>query len=185
MDVGYLRVSSFSQNTERQLEGVSLGKIFTDHGSGRDTERSELKRCLEFVREGDVLHVHSIDRLARNLKDLLDLLSSLTKRGVTVKFHKEALTFSGEDSPFQRLHLQIVGAVAEFERALIRERQQEGIEIAKRDGRYKGRKRMLSDTDLKAVRERLNAGESVSVLAKEFGVTRKTVYRWRSFTYLQ
>lgn len=181
MDVGYVRVSSFSQNTERQLEGLSLGKIFTDHGSGKDTERIELRRCLEFVREGDLLHVHSIDRLARNLKDLLELLSSLTGKGVAVKFHKEGLTFSGEDSPFQKLHLQILGAVAEFERALIRERQQEGIELAKRAGRYTGRKRMLSAEELRVVQGRLARGESVSAIAREYGVTRRTVYRWEGF----
>lgn len=182
MHVWYIRVSSVRQHTERQLEGVPVEKAFVDHVSGKDTYRPELQRCLEFLREGDVLHVHSIDRLARNLGDLINLLSSLTEKQVTVIFHKEGLTFSGDDSPLQKLHLQIVGAVAEFERALIRERQLEGIELAKRARRYRGRKRRLSDDELKSVQARLSSGESVSAIAKEFGVTRKTVYRWHSFT---
>ena len=78
---------------------------------------------MEYLRDGDTLHVHSIDRFARNLQDLLTLISDLTSRAVTVQFHKEGLIFTGEDSPFQRLQLQIIGSVAEFERAMIRERQ--------------------------------------------------------------
>ena len=179
MDIGYIRVSSVGQNTERQLQGLQLEKVFTDHVSGKDKNRPALQTCLDFVREGDILHVHSIDRLARNLKDLLDILAMLRAKGVTITFHKENLTFTHEDTPFQQLHLHIVGAVAEFERALIRERQLEGIELAKRSGKYKGRKRMLDAAGLSEVKQRLASGISVAVLAREYGVSRMTIYRWK------
>ena len=157
MDIGYIRVSSYDQHTDRQLDGIHLEKIYTDMISGKDTNRPELQKCLTALQHGDTLHVHSIDRLTRNLQDLLLLLSEMAERGVTVRFHKEKLTFSSDSSPFQKLHLQIIGAVAEFERAFIRERQREGIAIAKAKGKYKGRKRALS--------------------AEEYGVSRQTIYR--------
>ena len=135
MDIGYIRVSGVDQNTVRQesaFDGLNLNKVFEDKASGKDVHRPALERCLEVLRDGDTLHVHSIDRLARNMQDLLSLLSDLTGRGVSVKFHKENLTFTPDkENPFQRLQLQLIGSVAEFERAIIRERQREGIAIAK------------------------------------------------------
>ena len=113
-NIGYVRVSTTDQKTDRQLEGVALDKVFEDKASAADTARPQLLLCLDYVREGDTLYVHSIDRLARNLQDLLRLLGQFTGKGVTVSFHKERLTFSGQDDPFQRLQLQIIGAVAEF-----------------------------------------------------------------------
>ena len=101
--IGYVRVSSVDQNTGRQLEGIALDKVFTDKASGKSRQRPQLEACLEYLRDGDTLHVHSIDRFARNLQDLLTLISDLTNRAVTVQFHKEGLIFTGEDSPFQRL----------------------------------------------------------------------------------
>ena len=144
--------------------------------SGKDTNRPELQKCLTALQRGDTLHVHSIDRLTRNLQDLLLLLSEMAERGVTVRFHKEKLTFSSDSSPFQKLHLQIIGAVAEFERAFIRERQREGIAIAKAKGKYKGRKRALSAEQLEEISRRI-ARESVSRIAEEYGVSRQTIYR--------
>ena len=114
-----------------------------DKTSGKDMDRPEFQACLRTLQAGDMLHVHSIDRLTRSLQDLLTILEDMANRNVTVKFYKENLIFSGESSPFQRLHLQIIGAVAEFERALIRERQREGIALAKQRGKYKGRKSAL------------------------------------------
>lgn len=176
MDIGYIRVSSYDQHTDRQLDGVRLEKIYTDMISGKDTNRPELQKCLTALQRGDTLHVHSIDRLTRNLQDLLLLLSEMAERGVTVRFHKEKLTFSSDSSPFQKLHLQIIGAVAEFERAFIRERQREGIAIAKAKGKYKGRKRALSAEQLEEISRRI-ARESVSRIAEEYGVSRQTIYR--------
>jgi DNA invertase Pin-like site-specific DNA recombinase len=128
--IGYVRVSSFDQNPERQLENVSLNKVFTDKASGKDTKRPELEALLAFVREGDTVVVHSMDRLARNLDDLRRLVQMLTKRGIRIEFVKEGLHFTGEDSPMANLLLSVMGAFAEFERALIRERQREGLALA-------------------------------------------------------
>ncbi|MGT1782157.1 recombinase family protein, partial [Enterobacter hormaechei subsp. xiangfangensis] len=132
--IGYVRVSSFDQNPERQLEQIQVDKVFTDKASGKDTRRPELERLLAFVREGDTVVVHSMDRLARNLDDLRRLVQGLTQRGVRIEFLKEHLTFTGEDSPMANLMLSVMGAFAEFERALIRERQREGIALAKQRG---------------------------------------------------
>ena len=118
--IGYVRVSSFDQNPERQLEQVQVDKVFTDKASGKDTQRPQLDALLGFVREGDTVVVHSMDRLARNLDDLRRLVQSLTQRGVRIEFVKEHLTFTGEDSPMANLMLSVMGAFAEFERALIR-----------------------------------------------------------------
>lgn len=177
-DVGYIRVSSLDQNTDRQLVGVSLGKVFEDKASAADTKRPQLINCMEYVREGDTLHVHSIDRLARNLQDLLRLLDLFGGKGVTVQFHKEHLTFSpGKDDPFQSLQLQIIGAVAQFERALIKERQREGIAKAKSKGKHLGRERKLTPEDEQTIRQRATAGEEKKALALEFGISRQTLYR--------
>lgn len=121
--IGYVRVSSFDQNHERQLEHIQVDKVFTDIASGKDTQRPQLDALLSFVREGDTVVIHSMDRLARNLDDLRRLVQSLTLLGVCVEFVKEHLTFTGEDSPMANLMLSVMGAFAEFERALIRERQ--------------------------------------------------------------
>lgn len=174
--IGYIRVSSVDQNTGRQLDGMSLDKVFTDKASGKSRQRPQLLACLEYVRDGDTLHVHSIDRLARNLQDLLTLISDLTSRAVTVQFHKEGLIFTGEDSPFQRLQLQLIGSVAEFERAMIRERQREGIALAKKEGKYKGRKAALSAAQVEEARAQINAGAKVAQVARELGVSRQTLY---------
>ncbi|EHS87594.1 recombinase family protein [Klebsiella michiganensis] len=144
--IGYVRVSSFDQNPERQLEGVQVARVFTDKASGKDTQRPELERLLAFVREGDTVVVHSMDRLARNLDDLRRIVQGLTQRGVRMEFVKEGLKFTGEDSPMANLMLSVMGAFAEFERALIRERQREGIVLAKQRGAYRGRKKSLNGT---------------------------------------
>src|SRR4051812_27232232 len=134
--VGYIRVSTLDQNTERQLEGLALDRVFTDKASGKDTRRPELENLLSFVRGGDTVVVHSMDRLARNLDDLRQIVHTLTGKGVRIAFVKEQLTFTGEDSPMASLLLSVMGAFAEFERALIHERQREGIALAKQRGAY-------------------------------------------------
>lgn len=175
--VGYKRVSSVDQNEMRQLDGIELDKVFTDKASGKDTKRPQLQRTLEFLREGDTLIVHSMDRLARNLDDLRSLVLTLTKRGVSVQFVKESLTFTGEDSPLSTLLLSVMGAFAEFERSLIRERQREGIAIAKAKGNvYKGRKPSLSTDRATELCKRANAGENKAKLAREFGISRAALY---------
>jgi DNA invertase Pin-like site-specific DNA recombinase len=112
--IGYVRVSSFDQNAERQLEAVAVDRVFTDQASGKDTQRPALDALRSFVREGDTVVVHSMDRLARNLDDLRRLVQALTKRGVRIEFVKEGLTFIGEDSPMANLMLSVMGAFAEY-----------------------------------------------------------------------
>lgn len=177
--IAYIRVSSVGQNTARQLDGLALDKTFEDKVSGKDTNRPALQECLDYLREGDTLHVHSMDRLARNLDDLRRMVKELTGRGVAVKFHKEGLTFTGEDSPMATLLLSMLGAVAEFERSLIAERRQEGIAIAKAKGDvYKGRKPSLSDEKAAELAKRAAAGENKAALAREFGISRATLYTY-------
>ncbi|MBI3144142.1 MAG: recombinase family protein [Pseudogulbenkiania sp.] len=176
--IGYVRVSSFDQNPERQLEQVRVDKVFTDKASGKDTQRPELDALLSFVREGDTVVVHSMDRLARNLDDLRRLVQKLTKHGVRIEFVKECLTFTGEDSPMANLMLSVMGAFAEFERALIRERQREGIALAKQRGAYRGRKKALSPERVSELRQRAAAGEQKAKLAREFGISRETLYQY-------
>jgi DNA invertase Pin-like site-specific DNA recombinase len=178
--IGYQRVSTIDQNTDRQLDGVELNKVFTDKASGKDTYRPELARALEYVREGDVLVIHSMDRLARNLEDLRRIVRELTGSGVRVEFVKESLTFTGDDSPMNTLLLSMLGSVAEFERSMILERQREGIALAKAAGKYKGRKASLTDDQASELRARLAGGESITALAKEYGVSRQTVYNYKT-----
>lgn len=176
--IGYVRVSSFDQNPERQLEQVQVDRLFTDKASGKDVQRPELERLLGFVREGDTVVVHSMDRLARNLDDLRRVVQKLTQRGVRIEFVKENLTFTGEDSPMANLMLSVMGAFAEFERALIRERQREGIALAKQRGAYRGRKKALSPEQVTDLQQRAAAGEQKASLAREFGISRETLYQY-------
>lgn len=176
--IGYIRVSSTSQNTERQLADVQLDRTFTDKASGKDANRTELTNCLNHLREGDVLHVHSIDRLARNLKDLQTIIETLTQKGITVKFYKEHLTFEAANtSPMQTLMLQMLGAFAEFERTLIKERQREGIEAAKASGKKLGAPSKLNAEQTAEIKARIEQGDDKSKLAKEYGISRPTLYK--------
>ena len=176
--IGYIRVSSYDQNPERQLENEKLDRVFTDKASGKDVHRPQLEEMMQFVREDDTVVVHSMDRLARNLDDLRTLVKKLTTRGVKIQFIKEGLTFTGEDSPMSNLLLSVMGAFAEFERALIKERQREGIELAKKRGVYKGRKKSLSADKVEQLKQRVAQGETKTQLAKEFGISRETLYQY-------
>ena len=168
------------QNTERQLEGVKVDKRFTDKASGKDTKRPQLQAAFEYLRDGDVLVIHSMDRLARNLDDLRKIVSDLTARGVMVEFVKEKLTFTSADNAMSKLLLSVMGAFAEFERSLLKERQREGIALAKRAGVYKGRKRVLTPERAKELRDRVKAGEKKAAVAREFGISRETLYSLRT-----
>ena len=176
--IGYIRVSSFDQNPERQLDHVQVDKQFIDKASGKDTHRPQLDAMVSFAREGDTVVVHSMDRLARNLDDLRRLVQQLTKRGIRIEFVKECLSFTGEDSPMANLLLSVMGAFAEFERALIRERQREGIALAKQRGVYRGRKKALTTEQVVELRRRAGTGEQKTTLAREFGISRETLYQY-------
>lgn len=178
--VGYVRVSTADQNTDRQLDGLELDKVFTDHASGKDTNRPQMQAMLAHVREGDELVVHSMDRLARSLVDLRRTVDDLTAKGVRVRFVKEGLTFGDTNDPCAVLMLSVMGAVAEFERSLLLERQREGIAVAKTKGVYKGRVPSLDEYQAEAVVTRLAEGESASALAREYGVSRATIYNTRT-----
>lgn len=183
MRIGYVRVSSLDQNPDRQIEDLKAQqaeKIFMDKVSGKNTDRPELQRMLSFIREGDTLIVHSLDRLARNLADLLTMVQDLTCRGVSVIFLNERLSFeAGADaSPTSKLMLSMIGAFAEFERSMIRRRQAEGIALAKERGVYKGRPRSISDETLETVNALVEQGVPLATAAKKVGISRSTVYRY-------
>jgi len=176
--IGYIRVSSLGQNTERQLDGMTLAEVFKDKVSGKDKNRPALQAMLKHARKGDTVVVHSMDRLARNIDDLRQLVKELTGKGVKVQFIKENLIFTGDDSPMSNLLLSMLGAVAEFERAIIGERQREGVQLAKARGAYKGRKQSMTDELIAEIKRRIEAGESKVAVAKSMGISRDTLYRY-------
>lgn len=172
--IGYVRVSTVDQNTGRQLDGVELDKVFEDKCSGNDTERPQLAALLEYVREGDEVHVHDISRMARNVEDLIRLVRELNSNGVVVRFRKEGLTFTGERNAMQELMLGMLGAVYQFEREMLLERQREGIQKAKQEGKYKGRPKEVNPTE---VLRHLDSGLSIRKTAAAAGVSVSTVQR--------
>lgn len=179
--IGYKRVSTLDQSTARQLEGIGdFDEIFEDKASGKDTKRPALEALLKHVRKGDTVFVHSMDRLARNLRDLEELVQKLNSKGVSIRFEKEGLEFQpGNANPMSTLLLQLLGAVAQFERSLILERQREGIAIAKAEGRFKGRPKAEQENPKAAeVRRRVAAGERVTDIARDLGISRQSAYTW-------
>ena len=180
MRIGYKRVSSLDQNTARQLEGIQVDKVFEDHASGKDTARPQLQAALEWAREGDRLVVHSMDRLCRNLGDLRRTVESLTSRGVEVEFIKEGMVFNGDDTPMSKFMLNIMGSFAELERSMILERQREGVALAKKAGRYKGRAPAIRSNNGKlAELERLYIlSTPVAEMARQTKVSRQSIYSW-------
>lgn len=178
--VGYIRVSTADQNTERQLDGYGLDEMFSDKASGKNADRPGLEAAMKHCRKGDELVVHSMDRLARNIVDLRNIIGELNAKDVRVRFVKENMVFSSDNSdPFATLMLNMLGSFAEFERSMILERQREGIAIAKANGKYKGRKPALSGARARELVSRMNAGETVTALAKEYGISRETAYQYR------
>ncbi len=177
MKVGYLRVSSIDQNLDRQLDGIDLDRVYEEKISGQDRERPQLKECISFLREGDVLHVHSMDRLSRNLKDLLNIVSELVDKNVSVKFHTENLEFAGKENPMGYLMLSVFGAVNQFEIANLKIRQKEGIAKAKARGQQFGRK-SLKPKLVKELRNRRGSGQSVVDIAVAMGIGTSTVYKY-------
>lgn len=186
--VGYIRVSSVDQNTERQLDNLNLDKVFIDKMTGSTKDRPELQRMIEYVRQGDIVYVHSLDRLARNFDDLLDIINQLNQKGVIFKSLQENITLDGvNNNPMDMLILHIFGAIAQFNRSLIREAQREGIAKAKAKGTYKGRKPALSNaqiSELKALLAQKNSSVdnykkiTMSTLATHFNVSLPTIKRY-------
>lgn len=178
--VGYVRVSSVEQNTGRQLEGIEIDRLFIDKASGKNTDRPKFQEMLNYVREGDMVVVHSMDRFARSLKDLVEEVDKLVKRGIAIQFMKEKITFTAQATPMDNLMLQLMGAFAQFEREIILERQKEGIKLAAAQGKYKGRVHKLKPDQANALRQAWVEGKYTSkvALGKAFGISRQAVYRY-------
>ena len=177
MKVGYVRISTREQNTARQdvlMEKLGVERVFTDKLSGKDTQRPELQKMMDFVREGDVVVVESFSRFARNTRDLLDLTAALEEKGVRFVSQKEAIDTKG---PAGKLMLTICGALAQFERETSVERQAEGIAIAKAEGRMTGRPRKAVDTFEDVYLDYKNGKISAAQGAKKLGIARSTWYR--------
>jgi DNA invertase Pin-like site-specific DNA recombinase len=166
-----VKEANFSVECHRVIREVRL-YVSIQRGS------FSIKAALDYIRDGDTLVVHSMDRLARSLDDLRRIVKELTARGVIVEFLKERLTFTGEDNAMANLLLSVMGAFAEFERALLKERQREGIALAKKAGAYKGRKRALTPERVKELHQRVKDGEKKAAVAREFGISRETLYSY-------
>ena len=173
--LAYRRVSTVEQNLDRQLHGLSFDKVFEDKCSGKDTNRSGLNELISYAREGDEVHVHDISRMARNTADLLGLVKKFNDKNVTLKFVKENLVFSGEANHMNDLMITLLGAIYQFERSMILERQREGIQIAKAKGKFKGKQpnKQLHQK----IQELFKSGMSKRAIAIELGCSRPTVYR--------
>ncbi len=182
--IGYARVSSDDQNLDRQLEQLkayNLDKVFTDKVSGKNVERPGFRQMMEYARDGDIIYVVSMDRFARNLKDLLTVTKELQERGIAIHFLKENIYLSpeGDTSSMSKLILSIMGAVAEFERSLIHERQKEGIRLAVKRGAYKGR----APIDIKIIddaRQLIEQGVSKTNVCRQLKISRTTLYKYTS-----
>jgi DNA invertase Pin-like site-specific DNA recombinase len=173
--VGYVRVSTVDQNTERQLDGIQLDKVFEEKASARNVSRPKLVELLDYIREGDEVIVHDISRLARNIEDLHGLVRQITHKGCVLRFQKESLTFTNNKSDaISQLLLAMLGAVYQFERTVMLERQKEGIAIAKAKGKYKGRPKSVSRD---AIVTLLQGGASMRSAARELGISLSTVQR--------
>lgn len=175
VNVGYIRVSTEQQHTDRQLAGLPIDKIFTDKLSGKNTDRPGFTAMMDYVREGDTLHVHEISRLARNTADLLATVETLTKKGVAVHFHKESI-ITGQGSPVGNLVLTLLAGIAQMEREQMLQRQREGYEAAKAAGRITGRGKSQS-IDRVGIKAALAAGGSIRSVAADFEVGISTVAR--------
>lgn len=176
-NIGYIRVSSEGQNTARQLDGIKLDKVFTDKLSGSTKNRPQLEECLSYIRKGDVLHVHSLDRLARSLRDLLEILEQVLAKGASVRFHGENMLFEpGEDNPYNTMLMQMLGAFAQFERGINKVRQREGIVKAREVGKHMGRPKL--DYSLSPYAKELkSSGLGVIAISKQLNLSIPSVYK--------
>ena len=181
LKVGYARVSSRDQNLDRQLaqlETAGCSKIFTEKLSGASSDRPELHAALKYLRPGETLVVTSMDRLARNTVDLLNLVQGAMERRAYVEFLSERLIFGPEEEAIPSLMLGILGSIAQFERTLIRERQAQGIAKAKERGVYKGCSKSLGDEEVETLKKLASLGVSKSEIGRRLGISRATVYRY-------
>jgi DNA invertase Pin-like site-specific DNA recombinase len=176
----YLRVSSTDQITDRQLVDIPCDRLYEEKVSGKDTNRPQLQAMLSNLRKGDLVNVHEMSRLGRNTKDLLSLVDEILGKGASINFRKENLVFnSGEQAgPFQEFQLQMLAAVCQFERALTRQRQAEGIALAKKAGKYHGGQKKLSESHKEALLAAHAKGGKPAQLARDFDISRASVYNY-------
>lgn len=172
--IGYIRVSSEGQNIDRQLDGITLDKTFIDKVSGASKDRPQLNACIAYIRSGDTLHIHSIDRLARSLRDLQEIVDGLVRRGITIIFHTERLTFTNEENPVSTMMLQMLGMIAQFERTLTKKRQREGIDIAKSKGKHLGRPTIDYNRRNEAI-QLSKQGNNITQIAKQMKLSRSSI----------
>jgi DNA invertase Pin-like site-specific DNA recombinase len=173
--IGYIRVSTVDQNTDRQLADIELDKVFEEKVSAKTANRPELQQMLGHIREGDEIYIHDISRLARNIEDLHRLVNEIIEKGCSVHFVKENLHFSGDRTdPTQQLLLSMLGAVYQFERSIMLERQREGIAVAKAAGKFKGRPKSIDNHEIRRI---LAEGNSISKTAELLGVSMSSVQR--------
>ena len=179
MVFNYIRVSTVTQNTERQLIDVACDRQYVDTCSGKDKERPELQAILLNLRAGDHINVHELSRLARNTKDLLSIVEEILYKKASIHFHKENLRFApdAEADPFQKLMLTMLGAISTFERDLMLERQREGIAIAKAKGKYKGKRSRFNKDEFADIKERFSKADNKAALARELGMSRSYLYK--------
>ena len=181
--IGYILISQINHNSDKQLEGLELGKIFIEKISIQDISRPKLEEMISFSKKGDTIFVHSMDRLARNMDDFYNIINNLVSKGVAVKFVKERLTFSLDDSSIASLPLLAMRAFSEFERILIEQKRCEKIALAKSRGAYQGRKRELSAETVAIIKKSIEKGQKKSDLARKFGISRETLYRYLDENY--
>ena len=178
MIFNYLRVSTVVQNTERQLQDVPCDRLYEDKLSGKDKNRPEFQSMMNNLRSGDVINVHSLDRVGRNTKDILEIVQQVKDKGCVIHFHKENLKFDGTKTDmYSELLLTILAGFSAFERNIILERQREGIAIAKEKGVYKGRKSKLTKEQVNTMKIDFENGLAKTEIAKKYGVTRAYVYQ--------
>jgi DNA invertase Pin-like site-specific DNA recombinase len=178
MIFNYLRVSTILQNTERQLPSVDCDRVYEDKLSGKDTQRPQFQLMMSNLREGDVVNVHSLDRIGRNTKDILDIVQQIKDLNCVIHFHKENLRFDGTKSDlYSNLLLSILSSFSEFERNIMLERQREGIEIAKQKGKYKGGKERFTESEKGEIQELVKEGISISEISRTMNCSRPTIYK--------
>jgi len=178
MIFNYIRVSTILQNTERQLLDVPCDRVYEDKLSGKDTNRPQFQLMMSNLRSGDIVNVHSLDRVGRNTKDILEIVETIKSIGATIHFHKENLKFDGSKSDlYSDLMLTILSGFATFERNIILERQREGIEIAKQKGKYKGGKQKFDVEQKNRIKELVEEGVSISSVCRTMNCSRPTIYK--------
>lgn len=180
MHIGYKRVSTSDQSTARQLVNIELQRVYEDKASGATKDRPELKRCLDALREGDTLHVHSVDRLSRSMRDLIDIVEQVLKAGASIIIYSPRLEFSSrEDNHFQTFQLQLFASIAQLERAITRERQKEGISIAKKRGTKSGKPFGNQPLNIDTLRpiaiEHSKQGMNISQIARAMNLSRPSI----------